>query len=182
MAFRRRFVPSPPRFRQQRASRTVPRWLAVSGDVANPLAAGALAATSIFNPSTAIASAAQVMERECTLLRLVGSVSVRPNGNIGAAVGMGIVKKSGSAAAAFGGNWDPLVPTQMGVRDWLQIHNVDIQANGLVNGILHRWEIDSRVKRRLKEEEDIELITSNAAGGDAVVVTIDIRILIVVRL
>lgn len=166
-----------PKFGRFRARKSVPRWTASTGSLL--VAPGALTTSTLF--SGADAGLSSLVEGECTVIRMVGQLSAIPAGANGTSVGIGILKLSSALAPAFGGFGDPLVAQQLIERDWMRVMSLDFNANSLANAIRDHREIDIRVKRRLKEDESIRLVVSNAAGGSDITITIDVRILIVIR-
>jgi len=161
-----------------RSRKSVPRWTGLSTTLTP--AAGTIAAFSLFDPEAVLALGTNV-EQECTVIRIVGQVSVIPAGDTAVSYGLGILKLANTVTPVFGGYGDPIVSAQLIDRDWLRVINGDFNTNALINSKLHRHELDIRVRRRLKQEESIRIICSNAAGGSDITVTIDVRILIVIR-
>jgi len=182
MALRRRFSGFRPRFSGQRTSRQVPRWTAQAVD---QLLTAAIPnqAVSLYTPSTTIG--AGVYEEESKLVRLVGRLSVSPldNGTVlPGPVGMGIVKTMAQfGAPVVGGLNDPLIASELAARDWLGVYNTQVPPQSGPNGWIRYIDIDTRVQRRLKASEAITLMLMNGTGDD-VVITVDIRILIVIRM
>jgi len=156
----------------------VPRWTALSTTLTP--AAGTIAAFSLLDLESVLALGTNV-EQECTVMRIVGQTSVIPAGDTAVSYGLGILKLSNATTPVFGGYADPIVSAQLVDRDWLRVMNGDFNTNALINSRLHRHELDIRVRRRLKQEEAIRLVCSNAAGGSDITVTIDVRVLIVIR-
>lgn len=184
MAFRRRFTRYRGRFASRGgSSKTVPRWTAVTADT-GVLAAGSTTAITLVNPEAILpAGALALLEQELSVIRLVGHVTTRLSAVTevaGASVGIGILRTE-STTVTSGGFQDPLIQQQLAQRDWLRVMNCDVPAGGGTNGFLQRQEIDIRVGRKLKSNQLIILAVSNLANGDDVIVTIDIRILIVIK-
>lgn len=173
---KRRFMP---RRGFRRGRRDRPRWIA-SVQQSNPLAAGTMALPVLFNPAT-LALGGAGTEQECLVQRIVGRLIVRPLANVGGSVGVGIVKTQ-AGAGVFGGFLDPLVPTELAVRDWMWTQNLSWNGNAFANGHTFIRDFDIRVKRKLETDDQIRVAWSNVAGGDAVVIEIDARIVITIRL
>jgi len=160
--------------------KTVPRWTAVTSEII--LAAGAGNAIILLDQDQ-LTMGSTILERESKLVRLVGHVTTRVSGggNAGTSVGIGILKTQ-NPSVTVGGINDPLVVAQMALRDWLRVMNHDVPVNGTASGFILRQEIDVKVQRRLKSPDYVLLVGVNVPGGDAVVITVDIRILIVIRM
>jgi len=168
-------------FRRRRSQ--VPRWSAVSADI-SPLATGTGGSIVLVNPETMLTTGVlALVEQELKVIRIVGHVTTRLSATTevqGTSIGLGILKSQNSTVT-FGGAQDPLIAQQLVQRDWLRVMNHDVPAGGGTNGFVLRQEFDIKVQRRLKSNEFIVLCVSNTAGGDDVVITIDVRILIVIR-
>jgi len=180
MAFRRRFNAFQPRSRARSASRTVPRWTAQSLEQ-QLTAAAPTAFLTLYAPGTTIG--AGQYEEESKVVRIVGRCQVQPldNGTVLAGpVGMGIIKTQGSGVVVGGFN-DPLISTELAARDWLRVMNTQMPPQSGPNGWQYTHELDIKVQRRMKAEDTLRLVLVNGTGDD-VTVTIDIRILIVIRL
>lgn len=181
MAFRRPFRS----FRRRSFGRRLekPRWTAVSSDI-NPLAAGAASSVILVNPEAMLTTGTlATTEQEFKVVRLVGHVTTRltlATEVTGASIGLGILKTQ-VTTVTLGGFQDPLIPGQLVQRDWLRVMNHDVPAAGGSNGFSLRQEFDIKVQRNLKSNDIILLAASNLAGGDDVIITIDVRILIVIR-
>jgi len=158
-------------------SRNKTRWTAQIGEVT--LLAGT--ANSVVLMSGSDAEVSTATSGECLVKRVVGALHLRPQGNVGGSVGLGIARQGGFAVPALGGFLDPLVAQQLLERDWLHTMSHDWNANCLANGVTMRYPLDIRVSRRLKEDQQLRLCMTSAAGSDTIIVTIDIRILIVIR-
>jgi len=76
---------------------------------------------------------------------------------------------------------DPLIASELAARDWMGVYNTQVPPKSGPNGFVRDIPIDIRVSRRCKSSEAIMLMMMNGTGDD-VVVTVDIRILIVIRL
>jgi len=125
-----------------------------------------------------------VYEEESLLVRAVGRLSVTPldNGTVlSGPVGLGILKTTQAGAPVVGGLNDPLVASELAARDWLRAMTIQVPPQSGPNGWQWTHEFDIKVKRRLKAEERIVLAMMNGTGDD-IVITIDVRILIVIRL
>jgi len=180
MAFRRRFGGFQPRSFGRKTSRQVPRWTAQSAD--QLLTAAAPASTlTLYNPGTTVGAGAY--EEEALLVRIVGRLCVVPDTAtaLSGPVGLGICKTQNGSNPTVGGSYDPLISTELTARDWLGVYNFQMPPNAGANGFQYMKELDIRVKRRLKAEDLIALKMINGVGDD-ITVTIDIRILIVIRL
>jgi len=181
MASRRRFGGFRPRFSGARSSRQVPRWTAQSDE--QLLTAGSPnRASTLYLPGSTIG--ATQYEEEALLVRVVGRLSVTAldNGTVlGGPVGLGIIKTQASTAPTVGGANDPLIATELTARDWLRVMNVQVPPESGPNGWAWYHEMDIRVKRRMKAEDRIVLMMMNGTGDD-VVITIDVRILVVIRM
>lgn len=180
MAFRKRSFGSRRRF-SSRSGKQVPRWTAQS---AEQLLTAAIPNQQVllYSPSTTIGTG--VYEEESKLVRVVGRLCVQAldvGTVLSGPVGMGIVKTQAGAAPTVGGAYDPLQAGELALRDWMGVYNVQVPPQSGPNGWQHVQELDMRVQRRLKAEDRIALMLMNGTGDD-VVVTIDIRILIVIRL
>lgn len=165
------------RYGRSRTKKSVPRWTAFSGSMA--VATGAIGQLTLFAATDA--GLASLVEGECTCLRIVGQIGVIPSTALASSYGLGLLKQSNTITNAFGGFGDPIVSQQLIERDWMHVQNGDFNLNSLANGLMRRHEIDVRVKRRLKEDECLRLVVSNAAAGGDLTITIDARILIVIR-
>jgi len=180
MAFRGRSDTSRRRFFRRGQSRTIPRWTAQTTDLT--LTAGTAGAIILVDQDFLSTLGSAILERESKVVRLVGHVSVRTlaAGATGGSVGLGLVKTQ-NPSVTLGGINDPLIVAQLALRDWMRVMNLDYPANAGANGWMLRQEFDVRVQRRLKSPDYIILAASNLAGGDTVIITIDVRILIVIR-
>lgn len=167
------------RGRGRRSPRTVPRWTAQSAGLT--INAGAVGVQTLVSGDDA-SLLGDLVEGELLVKRVVGHITVRPQGNVGGSAGIGIIKLSAAIAPVFGGFADLLAAQQLIDRDILRMMNMDWNANWLANGLQRREELDIRVMRRLKSDESLRLVVSNAAAGDQIIVTIDVRILIVIRM
>jgi len=182
MAFRRRFGRSRGRSSSRGNSRQVPRWTA---QAVEQLLTAAIPnqAVSLYTPSTTIG--AGVYEEESKLVRLVGrlSVSALDNGTVlPGPIGIGIVKTMAQfGAPVVGGLNDPLIASELATRDWLGVYNTQVPAQSGPTGFMRYIDIDTKVQRRLKASEAIMLMLMNGTGDD-IVITVDIRILIVIRM
>jgi len=181
MAFRRQFRSFRRGFSGGRSRKQVPRWTAQATDL-TLTAAAPLQVVSLYNPGTTIGAA--VYEEESLFVRGVGrlTASLTAANNGGGFAALGILKKSAAVAPVSGGFADPSVAAQLAARDWLGVYNTQLPINGGTNGYMYTQELDIRVKRRLKGDEEIALVAVNGTGADSVIVTIDIRILIVIRM
>lgn len=161
--------------------RQVPRWSAQTLDLTLTAAAPAGVAT-LYSPGTTFGAGAY--EEEGLLVRMVGRLSARSLAATAAAgaVGIGIVKSVVGIGVTVGGLNDPLVATELAGRDWLGVYNTAVPPNSGANGWMYQTPLDIRVKRRLKSTENIMLVGVQAIGVDSIIIDIDIRILIVVRL
>jgi len=179
MAFKRRFGGFRRRSFGAKNSRQVPRWTAQTSET-TVTAATPVTNLPIYVPGTTIG--AGVYEEEELLVRLVGRLGLAPSGanNGGGGVGIGILKTT-NTTTIVGGFQDPFQATELAARDWLGVYNHIWPLNATATGFSRDIPIDIKVKRRLKGEEAIRLSVVNGTGGD-IVVTIDIRILIVIRL
>jgi len=182
MAFQRRFSGFRRRSSARRSSRQVPRWTAQTAEQALT-AAIPNQAVLLYSPATTIGTG--TYEEESKLVRVVGRLCLVPldNGTVlSGPVGMGILKRGANLGApTVGGGYDPLIANELAQRDWLGVYNVQVPPQSGPNGWSHVQDIDIRVQRRMRAEERLELMLMNGTGDD-VVVTIDIRILIVIRL
>lgn len=180
MAFRRRF--SGFRRRSSAASKKqIPRWTAQTVEI-NTTAASPAAAFTLWTPGTTIG--AGFYEEEAKLVRVVGQFSVVPTvGTVAfrGSVGLGIVKTQIDQVPVVGSFYDPLVAAQLSQQDWLRVMNTDVPPNSGANGWLQRHEVDIRVQRRFKSDEALKVMIVNAVAGD-ITISIDIRILIVIRM
>lgn len=163
-------------FRRGRPDR--PRWTAAVLQ-SNPLAAGAISSQLLLSPAqlTSAAGLTQLLRTE----RIVGRLIVRPLGNVGGSVGVGIIETANTGAVVGGFN-DPLVPAELGSRDWMWTQNMSWNGNSFANGHTFIRDFDIRTRRRIETEEGLRVIWSNVAGGDAIVIEIDARILITIRI
>ena len=164
----------------RRSSRTVPRWTAQTVDVTLSAAAPAVSQI-LYVPGTTIG--AGQYEEETKLLRIVGRLGVHTLAATAAAgpVGLGILKTD-VANLVVGGFQDPLVATELASKDWLGVYNVAVPPNAGANAWHRYQEVDIRVQRRLKANEGLYVQAVQGLGVDSVVITIDVRILIVIRL
>jgi len=182
MAFRRRFGGFRRHSSGARGSRQVPRWTAQS---AEQLLTAAVPNQAVILWTPAATIGAGVYEEEAKLVRIVGRLCLVPldNGTVlSGPVGMGIIKRGANLGAPVAGaGYDPLVGTELAARDWLGVYNVQVPPQSGPNGYHYERELDIKVQRRFKAEERLELMLMNGTGDD-VVVTIDVRILIVIRL
>jgi len=176
MAFRRQFRNFPRRF-SGRSSKVVPRWAAANLDAT--VTQGTAQSLQILAAS-ALGFGSSGVEQEATVIRLVGRLGVRVLGALAGSVGLGILKTA-NTGIVLGGFNDPLVFTELGTRDWMWFHNWDYPAGSAANSIYLDRDFDIRVKRNLQTEDFIRLSVTNLAGGSDINVTIDIRILIVIR-
>jgi len=182
MAFRRRSGGFRRRSSAAKGSRQVPRWTAQS---AEQLLTAAIPnqAVSLYTPGTTIG--AGVYEEESKLVRVVGRLAVTAldNGTVlSGPVGIGIMKTMAQfGAPVVGGLNDPLIATELAARDWLGVYNTQVPPQSGPNGWIRYIDLDIRVQRRLKSSEAIVLMLMNGTGDD-IVITVDIRILIVIRL
>jgi len=181
MAFRRRFSNFRPRSSGQRTSRQVPRWTAQTTDMTLTAAAPALVAT-LYSPGTTIGVG--TYEEESLVVRIVGRLSARTLAATAAPgpIGIGLLKSVSGIGVTVGGLNDPFVATELATRDWMGVYNTECPPNSGANGWMFQKELDIRVKRRLKASENIMMVGINGLGVDSVVITIDVRILIVIRL
>jgi len=179
MAFRRRFGPFQRQWRGQKSSRQVPRWTAQTLEI-NLTAAAPTSYQTLYTPGTTIGTGAY--EEESLLARVVGRLAIHADAATTASgvIGLGILK-TGFTAVTAGATNDPLIATELATRDWLGVYNTQIPPNAGANGFIRYQELDIRVKRRMKRGEELALICVSAVGDD-VVITIDIRILVVIRL
>jgi len=164
----------------RRATRTIPRWTAQSLDQLLT-AAAPTAFLTLYAPGTTIG--AGQYEEESKLVRLVGRYTVQAldNGTVlSGPVGAGIMRTQGSGVVAGGFN-DPLIATELAARDWLHVMNIQVPPQSGPNGWQWVHELDVKVQRRMKAEDTLRLVLVNGTGDD-VVITIDIRILIVIRM
>jgi len=175
---RRRFFPR--RSFGRKNSRQVPRWTAQSTDL-TLTAAAPLQFATLYSPGTTIG--AGQYEEESLCLRIVGRVTAQPlaANNTSGYLGIGIIHTENTGLVA-GGFQDPVVSTELAARDWMGVYNTQIPPNAGTNGWQLDQPIDIRVKRRLKGNSNILLIANQGTGVNSVVVTIDVRILIVIRL
>jgi len=181
MAFRRRFAPFRGRSASRGNSKQIPRWTAQSVEQILTAAAPAQRVL-LYSPGTTIGTG--VYEEESKLVRIVGRYTVQPLDNatvLTGAVGAGIAKSQFGAAPTVGGAYDPLVANELATRDWIHVMNVQLPPQSGPNGWQWIHELDIKVQRRLKAEDSIALYLVNGVGDD-IVITIDIRILIVIRL
>jgi len=180
MAFRRRSSGFRPRFSGRRNSRTVPRWTAQSLEL-NLTAAAPTSFQTLYAPGTTIG--AGQYEEESKLVRIVGRICAQAtdNGTVATgAIGMGILKTALSSVVVGSTN-DPLIATELAARDWLGVYNVQMPPQAGPNGWQRVQDLDIRVQRRMKAEEQIRFVAVNGVGDD-ITITIDIRILIVIRM
>lgn len=174
----RRFFPRR-RFASKMRSRTVPRWTAQATDMTLTAAAPASFVT-LYNPGTVIG--AGTYEEEVKLVRVVGRLTVSTLAATAAAgpVGLGILKTTAGITA--GGINDPFVANELAARDWLWVGNTQAPPNAGANGWMRDYPLDIKVQRRMKAEEALRLVAIQGLGVDSVVITIDVRILVVIRL
>lgn len=171
------------RFRRgsrSRGRRQIPRWTAQSLEL-NISAAAPTSFQTLYAPGTTIG--AGQYEEESKVVRCVGRLCVTPLDNahvLQGPVGLGIVKTS-LGSIVVGSTLDPLIATELAARDWLGVYNFQMPPQAGPNGFMHQQDLDIRVQRRMKAEEQIRLAVVNGTGDD-IVVTIDIRILIVIRM
>jgi len=180
MAFKRFSGGFRPRFSGRKSSRQVPRWTSQSLEI-QLTAAAPTSFQTLYAPGTTIG--AGQYEEESKVVRIVGRLCVVPldNGTVlQGPVGLGIVKTSLSSIVV-GGTLDPLIATELAARDWLGVYNFQMPPQSGPNGFFYKQEVDIKVQRRMKAEEQIRLAVVNGTGDD-ITVTIDIRILIVIRL
>jgi len=180
MAFTRRFARSPRRSFSRSGSRQVPRWTAQSSEL---LLTAAAPAQGLTLHSMGNTIGAGQYEEEGLLTRIVGRLCVQATDNgtvLGGPIGLGIAK-AGTAAPTVGGVYDPLVATELAARDWLGVYNLQVPVNSGPQAWQRIQELDIRVKRRMKAEDLIQLFAVNGTGDD-ITITIDVRILIVIRL
>jgi len=181
MAFRRRFSGYRPRFSGRGNKQQVPRWTAQS---AEQLLTAAIPnqAVILYTPATTIGTG--TYEEESKIVRVVGRLCVVADTAtvLSGPVGMGIIKRGANLGApAVGGGYDPLIANELAQRDWLGVYNVQVPPNAGPQAWSHVQELDIKVQRRIRAEERLELMLMNGVGDD-VTVTIDIRILIVIRM
>jgi len=145
-------------------------------------AAAPAAVTTLYLPGTTIG--AGTYEEESLLVRVVGrlTASTLAATAAGGPIGLGILKSVSGIGVTVGGLNDPLVAGELAARDWLGVWNTQAPPNAGANGWSLNQPIDIRVKRRLKASENIMLVGINGLGVDSVIITIDVRILIVIRL
>lgn len=181
MAFRRRFSGSRRRTSSP-TNRTRPRWLGSSFDVTLTAAAPALG-VSLFTATTPAVGAA-ALEQEVKLLRVVGRVTTRTLAATAAAgpVGIGILKSQFPTTIVPGGFQDPLISTNLGTVDWLRLMTHEVPPNAGANAYNFVQDIDVTVQRWLKSVDSIAMMFIQGLGVDSVVITVDIRILIVIRI
>jgi len=171
------------RFRSGRRSggrKQIPRWTA-QADTLNLTAAAPTGQVVLYNPGTTIG--AGQYEEESKLVRLVGRLCVRATDNgtvLPGPVGIGIIK-SQSPSIVSGGFQDPFSAAELAARDWLRVLNVEVPPQSGPNAWLFVHDIDTKIQRRLKAEDAIRLVTINGTGDD-ITISIDIRILIVIRM
>lgn len=181
MAFKRRF--SGFRRRGSSANRGTgnkPRWIAFSGD--QLLNTGTTAFLNLVDPATI--GIGTGLEQELRVDRIVGRLQVRlaaGTENIGTGIGLGFIK-TGVYSVTLAGFQDPNIASELATRDWLHVANISVPPNGGTNGWHYVHPVDVRVKRNLKATDAIGLAMSNLGAGDDVVISIDVRILIVVRI
>jgi len=124
------------------------------------------------------------MEQELLLTRVVGrtTVSTLTGTIVGGGVGIGLVKAPAGSTVVPGGFMDPLVAAELGTKDWLRLCTTQVPPNAGPQAWLWSENLDVRVKRRLKGDDALILAASWAGGVNSVIVTIDIRILITIRI
>jgi len=117
------------------------------------------------------------------LTRVVGRITASTLAAtiLGGGVGIGLLKTANNAIVA-GGFQDPLVAANLGTCDWLRLLTTQAPPNPGPQAWLHEEQVDIRVKRRMKELDGVYLACSSALGVNSVIVTVDIRILITVRI
>lgn len=175
-----------PRRRFRRGSRStgrkqIPRWTA---QTAEQILTAAAPAQRVLLYTAGTTIGAGQYEEESKLVRIVGRYTVQPLDAatiLTGAVGAGIVKTQFGAAPTVGGSYDPLVTTELAARDWLHVMNIQMPPQAGPNGWQWVHELDVKVQRRMKAEDTLALMVVNGVGDD-IVITIDIRILIVIRL
>lgn len=123
------------------------------------------------------------MEGELVVHRIVGTVRPMQNANAAAAqaLGMGFAKVQFGTALVVGGAMDPLNANELGVEDWLWFWNYDFAPGAFNNSAFDLRVVDIKVKRRLETNETVAFFVSNP-GAVGVTVSIDVRILITVRI
>lgn len=169
---------------RRRSNRTVPRWSAQSSGFS--LASNASNFSTLVGGSTTGGLVGPI-EAECKLVRIVGQIDLMVSANVtgNPAIGLGIIKSTGfTGAPTVGSTLDPLVATELATRDWLFACSRDVPPNAFNNAWIERIPLDIKVQRRLKQEEEVRLVATRPADGLAtnVIINIDVRILIVVRL
>jgi len=100
-------------------------------------------------------------------------------------MGLGIVKTTSfTPAPVLGGFLDPQVQAELAQRDWLWTGNFRMPPNSFANAYVHRVPLDITVQRRLKQEEIVQVVATRGADGGAgdVIIDIDVRILIIIRI
>lgn len=165
------------RYGRSRTRKSVPRWTALSASM--EVLDGTIGTTTLF--SGADAGLTSLVEGECTVIRIVGQIGIIPSTALASSYGLGIIKLSNALTPVFGAYADPIVSQQLIERDWMRVMSGDFNANSLANAVARQIEIDIKVRRRLKEDEAVRLVCSNAAAGGDITITIDARILIVIR-
>lgn len=166
-------------FRSRRGLR--PRWVGFSTDVT--LATGTAAQTEWLRGGIAQFATAN-LEGEIVVRRMVGFVKIQQLANLAAAgsIGWGVIRTQ-NLTVTLGGFHDPLVASELGNRDWMHVKNFDWGANTFNNGLaLQEHGFDIRVNRRLETDDTISMVSTNPAAQVSVLVTIDVRILIVVKM
>jgi len=180
MAFRRRYRPFGGRRGSRGNSKQIPRWTAQTIDQALTAAAPNVGLT-LYAPGTTIG--AGQYEEESKVIRVVGRYTVQATDNgtvLSGPVGAGIIKTQ-STSVVIGGFNDPLIATELAARDWLRVMNVQVPVNAGPNAWQWIHEFDVKVQRRMKAEDLLRLVLMNGTGDD-ITITVDVRILIVIRM
>lgn len=164
MAFRRRF--------RSRGRRRLPlRWTGDQPAAVVAIAAGTLAFTSIVVP-TDYEQSATMEQGGATLVRVRASIALVAT-VVGSVAGVGIFHADEAVNPVFGGNYDPLVFSQLIRGDVLYFRRLLV---GAVDPIA--WEIDVRVKRKLQDSQVHLVVAVPAASAGDVTGTWSARALI----
>jgi len=176
MAMRRRPGGS---WRRGRRSRNRPRWAADFATFSP--ATGALAQQNIlsevdFGTSTGL-------ESECLLHRIILSGVVSTSVTGVSTLGLGVLLMNENVTPTFGAVGDPNTVDSLVDDDWLYTRDCSVGEEAQGNwGFIDRVYADIRVKRKIRSNDVLRLVLSNAAGGVAVTSTFMVRMLVSPRL
>jgi len=190
-----------PRFRRRfgrrfgRRQGTKPRWIAQSSELLLTTTGPVHTREEVPLVVGADAQWTPGMEGQLRVVRIVGTIQYLPPVNFAGIMSMGMSVQKGDVSSG-GGSFslkNPLLATELGEGDFLWFKNRNVLAldPGTVPGLgldvnFQEVPLDIRVSRNLERDEAIWFVIHGAESteeNDATwVVTIDVRILIVIKI